>query len=264
MKHMKLRKIITVIILNLISFTFITALNAVSVQISNKSPQINEQKDLENEIKLQNENIEKINIFITQTDEYLTKRGYETKNVSFLMKFKDNWSLNFSNKVILNKKKLPIELSADIYNKYFTVFGSDPVKIFSLPNGLIKLDKISFSEHDKVLKINQIADNNLIVSERETEELSNFEKKNCEANDKLNTFFQEVNNYLKTNGYQTEQTAFYMKFKNYWHLNLNNKVYLNNQSLPQNVTNDIYKLYFETTKDENTLIISLPDGLEKI
>ncbi len=99
---------------------------------------------------------------------------------------------------------------------------------------------------------------------KDVHEQKALEIKRDEFSANMDAFIQKANDYLKTKGYQTEKAAFYMKFKNNWHLNFSDKAYLNKKKLPANITAELFKLYNETTKNQKTLIISLPDGLAKI
>jgi len=80
----------------------------------------------------------------------LESSGYQVKNKSFRIEYKNNWHLNFSDKIYLDNKLLPETLTQEllIISKDYKFDTSDTVSLPNLANGLDK----AILEIDKEIK----------------------------------------------------------------------------------------------------------------
>ncbi len=205
-------------------------------------------------MKLKMEN-EKLNLFVEKTEAFLKNAGYQTDHQSFLIKFKDIMIFNFSNKVYLGHKKLSKSVTNDICKIYHQVYGDTRIYMFSLPDGLVKTEL----QPDPVPTQNTEEIN-------QTEESTVFIQPNPDSlrtyMQGLELFFEQASDLLNAKGYKTENVAFSMKFKNIWYLSFSNRVYLNQQRLPKDISKEIFALFYKTSSHKDFLIISKPDGLK--
>lgn len=107
------------------------------------------QKDIDDMNKqmerLKQEN-EKIKTFAQQATAYLKSQGINPGNDSFRMKRKNIWQLNFHNQVYLNKRKLNLNVSEEIFNISNRVFQTKGLIELSFPEGLEKAMKDAMIE----------------------------------------------------------------------------------------------------------------------
>jgi hypothetical protein len=80
----------------------------------------------------------------------------------------------------------------------------------------------------------------------------------------LKKVLQITSEELTLKGYQIKDKPFKMQLKNFRGSDLNGKIYLDNKLLPEEITNDLMKIYTGikgTVKINSTLHLNIPDGL---
>ena len=80
--------------------------------------------------------VQRMNLCIQKINNFLISKGYQTDNAPFKMKFKNIMKFKFKNKAYLNNKRLPKEVSKEVFKLYYETCKQVRTKILNLPEGL--------------------------------------------------------------------------------------------------------------------------------
>jgi len=80
--------------------------------------------------------VQRMNLCIQKINNFLISKGYQTDNAPFKMKFKNIMKFKFKNKAYLNNKRLPKEVSKEVFKLYYETCKQVRTKTLNLPEGL--------------------------------------------------------------------------------------------------------------------------------
>lgn len=144
MNSTKLIKMTLLFVVMLSCFSFISLIAKNNDEKNNKEAIAEIQKKIEQFEKTESEmnsREEKLNLFIQNINVYLKSKGYSTGTASFSMKSKNSWHLNFSDNAYLNNKKLPEDITNELFKQYRNSFKTTEIFHLSIPEGLEPIDK---------------------------------------------------------------------------------------------------------------------------
>ncbi|HOD54430.1 MAG TPA: hypothetical protein PKJ08_07880 [Candidatus Cloacimonadota bacterium] len=85
--------------------------------------------------------VQRMNLCIQKINNFLISKGYQTDNAPFKMKFKNIMKFKFKNKAYLNNKRLPKEVSKEVFKLYYETCKQVRTKTLNLPEGLKLYDE---------------------------------------------------------------------------------------------------------------------------